>query len=414
MALDLSKFLGGKTGSVTYGYGPFRVALPDYGVSEKYFNVGKYAQQPEVKSYNTTNTSNDTGFIGPVQQPSNNTGGNTGSNTGGTVKKPTNTGGGGSDGYSKTDIFKSLGLNPADSRKYYAQYGVDNALDFQKAYTAQQTAQQANPSGLRDLINQRADSYISSLNDMYGKAPTRQAEDIGSLDTSKQNMVSSLDQSRNYATQNLASRKAGGIRQLAENFRSAGDAANMIIGAAGGGSSSAVPMASYALQKLANKGGNELTRQQMASQAEVDNTYQTELANINTWYNDNAKSVSDYYRSYIDKLDAMKVDANDMRAEALYNVQAGIIEKAQKDLDYLRAEATQRQQQLENYRAERLASLNNVRLAMANSANFDPYSIVDQEMSQAYPSFGSTSQAYDPYNMGVSYNKKKSVTDYMS
>ena len=398
-------------GSGLLGISYPKINIPDFNVSETLFGVGKYAQ-PAVRGASSTSTSNDTGFIGPIQQPSGNTGGTTGgTNTGGTSsggsKTPSGGDSGGSNGYSKSAIFKSLGLNPADANKYYKQYGVDNALDFYNAYKAQQ----ADTSGLKNLINQRADSYLASLNDMYGNVPTRQAQDTSFLDTSKQNMMSSLDQSRNYATQNLASQKASGIRQLAENFRSAGDAANMMIGAAGGGSSSAVPMASYALQKLANKGGNELTRQQMASQAEVDNTYQTELANINTWYNDNAKSVSDYYRSYIDKLDEMKLGANDMRAEALENVQASIVEKAQQDLDNLRAEATQRQQQLEDYRAQRLASLNNSRLSIANSANFDPYSIVDQEMANAYPSFGATGQSYDPYNLGVSY-KKKSTYSY--
>ncbi len=323
-----------------------------------------------------------------------------------TQPKPKSGGNGGSTGYSKREIFKSLGLDPNKSKDYYKQYGVDNALDFAKAYESAQLQKQADSSGLRDLINQRWDTYEDSLNAMATQAPTRQAEDLGYLGTQKQTMLGGLDQSRNYATQNLGSQRTAGIRELAQNFRSAGDAANMMVGAAGGGSSSAVPMASYALQKLANRGANELTRTQMAAQADLDNTYMTEKANLETWYNDNAKAVNDYYRSYIDRIEEMKLGANDTKAEALYNLEASIVEKAQQDLDALKQEAQARSQSLQDYAMRRMAELNNVKLATQNNANFDPYAIVQSEMGGAYPTFGASSGGND-YGYNLWRTKKK-------
>lgn len=302
-------------------------------------------------------------------------------------------------GYSAREIFRRLGLDYSQKSALYKKYGVNNAVDLERKILAERerAALEGETSPLRKLIEDRYQSYLDFIERARGEVPERRQSDLGFLETQYSNMAGSLQRGRELAEQNLLRQKQQGLRELAERFRAGAEAANTLIGAAGGGNSSAVGMASYALQKQAARLGNELQREQMARQAEIDNVYQTELANLNEWYAQNQKAVVDYYNQYLDRLEEMKQTAGDVRYEALSNLQEYIIDRAQQRLEQLRQEALARRQQLENWALERLAALNNARIEMTQ-ATFNPYDIVGEELGSVnFAGTDTGDYGYNPY-----------------
>lgn len=376
----------------------FGINLPELGITEKFGGNKKSItySSPAPASYSSYQSvpSNSGGSTLGAQQTPNYQ----------PPKQPSGGSGGGS-GYSKRDIFRQLGLDVNDASNIYRQYGVDNALDLYKAFQNKR----ADTSGIEKLINDRYNSYLNYVDQSRAGVPGLKQTDIDYLGQQRENMQSSLDTARNYASSNLASQKQTGIRELADQFRSGADAANMMIGSVGGGNSSATGMASYALQKQANKGATALQREQMARQADIDNTYQTELAGLNEWYATNEKSTTDYYNQYLQQLEQMKQTAGDVKYDALTNLQEYIVEKAQNALDTLRQQATQRSQQLQDYAMQRMAELNNAKISMANST-FDPYATLASEMDlgTSIGLGGGGETADNPYLL------KKKQTDYLA
>ena len=379
----------------------FGINLPELGITEKFGGNKKSItySSPAPASYSSYQSvpSNSGGStLGAQQTPSYKapkpSGGSSGGSSGGV-------------GYSVTDIFSELGLDKGKKRDYYRQYGVDNAMDFKKAYLANQ----GNPENLYPVIDENYKTIAKRIGDLKAGVPNRESADVGYLSDQRDLMRGSLTRNRDYASERLASQKQTGIRELADQFRSGADAANMMIGSVGGGNSSATGMASYALQKQANKGATALQREQMAKQADIDNTYQTESAGIDEWFGTNVQNVKNFYGDLVNRLDEQMMNADEVKGNLLLNVKQAIIDKANTALSNLDNEQATLRSNLQNWAMQRMAELNNAKITMANST-FDPYATLASEMDlgTSIGLGGGGETAYNPYLL------KKKQTDYLA
>jgi hypothetical protein len=215
---------------------------------------------------------------------------------------------------------------------------------------------------------ERRKEMLRQLNQLYGgtqsyvtgalkNLPGYQAEDMEGIGRSKDILAQGLQQGREFAGQQLEAQQSDSIRKLASNFRTAAQAANMLIGSAGAGDSSATGMASYALQKEANKTRADIQRTVMQEQSKIENTFNTEMNKVSMWYEDTQKQITQYYRGLENELKQMASKADDAKRNEIYNLMENLYAQAAQRTENLRAEARQYAASLEQWARERAAAL---------------------------------------------------------
>lgn len=306
-------------------------------------------------------------------------------------------------GYDASAMLKQSGIDPSQKSELFKQYGVDNTPDLLKAM---EKAEAKRAQGVRDMINQRYRTFNDYYNTQSAKYPTMQQEDISNIGAQRQTLLDTAGQGRDYALGRVQSQQAEGVRDIAKSFRQGADAANMLIGAAGGGDSSAVPMASYALQKQASQARGGLQKIVMDKTAEIENAYNTEAQGVETWFQEQSNNVTEYYRSLFDRLDQLKLQADDSRLAALQSLEEQAFQGYQEKVANLEAEAMANRQNLQNWLLQRTSELNDWKLSLSQSADFDAPSMAMSEASYSVPTYGAEDyQVYAP--------AKKSIRDYM-
>jgi hypothetical protein len=274
----------------------------------------------------------------------------------------------------------------------------------------------------KNAINSAYDPIMSQLDQMAGMVPgwieqrTQQLNDLysaqqGELNASQQG---AMDQFTGYRQQ-VAQRQAGGVRDLQENMRRMLQAGNIQLGTAGAGDSSAAGMYNFALSKTAAKGSADISNQaqQMYTeldmkQADVKSTYDQQAGQLNTWKATEATKITDWAQSLLQNIQSQKVNAVGQRAAALAAQETSIINQALAGLQNLEQQSTQWGAQMQQWAIQRLASLDDAKLKISNSAQYSPQNIVAQEL-QGLSSMGGNQYAdyanANPYLM--QYNKKK-------
>jgi hypothetical protein len=248
---------------------------------------------------------------------------------------------------------------------------------------------------LRGQIDDRYTSYLGGINQAQSLIPQRQQEDMGFLQNKYGQFQQGLEGARQGAYDKLgmarsgvAERRAGSITELGQNLGSLMRSTALELGAAGAGDSSASEvMAPYAFAKLGNQGFADINRQANTQYNEIDmqevdvaNTYQSEIGSLQQWLGDQEQQVTTYYRGLLDQLEAEKRGANDVKMEALQQLELGIFNQAEAQVAAIQQQARDYALQLDSWAKERLATLNDAKIQIQNSANFNPRDIVQSEL----------------------------------
>lgn len=258
-------------------------------------------------------------------------------------------------------------------------------------------------------------TYEGQMNTALGNAEAQYQNIFGGLQEQKQ---SSLDKLQGQAGQ-VKTMAANSIEDLKRNLNQTVRGMSMQLGAMGAGDTSASQvMMPYAYTKLAGVQEGGIQRQQndqlfQIQQAEMDtenqfNTLwrQTETEKINSLQN-----IRDTYGGYINNVRNAIANAPVERARALQGLLEGLLTEASNKLTALESQDRQYKASLQDWAMGRMAELNNMKLEIANSANFDPLQIGFNELQMVNSLGGggntSTDSAY--WNPQMLASKKREL-----
>lgn len=257
------------------------------------------------------------------------------------------------------------------------------------------------------------------LNQWQSQLPTWKTEDEGTLGTTVQGMRGQLGTTKDAAIQKLGSfredvgnRTQLGIENIQDNLRNLLRASGMQLGAMGAGSSSASEvMAPYAFQKQATRSMGDVTKQSNDQYGELDRQeidtqtqYDMKLKDVDMWEAEEKQGITDRIRSFENAIREAQMNNDTARANALASLEVDLMNSAQQKLDQIEATALQGRESLKSWTRDRLAQLNNMKLELANSANFSPQEIVGRELTGLGGMSGGGGS--DFYNPAV-WNKKR-------
>lgn len=250
-------------------------------------------------------------------------------------------------------------------------------------------------SGITNQINENYQNALNLINQRAAALPGYQAQDTGYVTDQYGNMVKSLQQGQQSAQEKLGlagqavqANKATSIADLGSNLRQMMNATQMQLGALGAGDSSASQvMAPYAFSKIAAKEGAGIQRQANQQLADIESkkvdlqsTYNTQLAGIEQWKGDQLNQLTQYYRGLQSQIEDAKMNASAERGQQLQQLEVGLFNTATQKAQQIETEARNYQASLSQWATQRIAELNNARMAMTQNANFDPQQMTFNEL----------------------------------
>ena len=276
------------------------------------------------------------------------------------------------------------------------------------------SAQELALNALRSSVNRNYDQVYSALDEYAGLIPTQQTareQSVNNLYNSQQNEINTamggslgaLDGARN----NVATNQAKSVRDLQENMRNMLQAGNIQLGIGGAGDSSAANMYAYALSKQAGRNSADISNQASSQYGQIDAqaqqiraTADDNLAKLNTWKADNLNSVLTWAQDQVSQIRQQRISATGQKAAALAAAEAGIIQNALTSLQNMDSQIATWKQGIQSWAANRMATLDDAKLKMANSSNYNSADIVAKELKGMN---GTTSAATSSANM-AGYN----------
>jgi len=221
-----------------------------------------------------------------------------------------------------------------------------------------------------------------AFDDVLGVLPGQQTESEGFLRTAADTQKAGINEQLGYGVQNLDKQREGvrtmqaeTLSDLAQSLRDQAKNINMYLGVRGVGGGSAGEAASFALQKLFGKERAGVQRQGMAQLGQIDTAETTlrskasEMLNgVDTWYNSEMSSIAQQFNDLRNNIGMMKGNMRAQAVEALWN-----------KYNQVESEARQYVLAINQAARDRLGQLNNLKLELADSSNFNPESIVYNE-----------------------------------
>ena len=292
-----------------------------------------------------------------------------------------------------TEMVSSIWNPPSVSANQEAEYGTNNARAAQPyAYQNVPLPQNTLPAAYQAPTGNEGDvgggdvgggnqgsSFEEQLNSFYNEAMSNSrsnesqakselgdiaSSQIAGLEGELAGRLPEYEKSRG----NTAKRGAKSLAELAEDLRGSSRNIGNFLGAKGSYSPSANNNVSYALSKEFGKNRADVRSQVSDELSRIDTAEQelkTEVSGrineVNTWKATQIAKISQAYSSFRDNLDYGK--ANQM-------------------LDYLKqieGEARSLTTNLVTGAQSRLAELNNVKIKLSNTGNFNPQDIVRNE-----------------------------------
>jgi hypothetical protein len=323
------------------------------------------------------------------------------------------------------DIFRAYypGWNEQAAREDFYRTRGGNVSSFNGGGSGGggPTPEQIALEKAKGAINSAYDPVFQQLDSLAGMVPEWQQQKQTQLEQLFGSQQGELNTAREGALgkfggyeQQVAQRQAKGIKDLQQNMNQMLQAGNVYLGTAGAGDSSASPMYAYALSKAAAQGSADISNQAQAMYTELDmkkadiqNTFDQQNAQLNTWKSTQAASITDWAQNLLMQIQNQKATATGQRAAALAAEETGIINQALANLQGLEQQATQWGAQMQQWAMNRLATLDDAKLRIQNSGNFDPANIVQPEIAMSnMPSIQNS--AYSDANPYLyQYNKKK-------
>ncbi len=376
------------------------IPLPDFGITEKVadffgqsknvqggsqlrqgtvFNVGKvpyqYSQTPVKVSPTTTYIPDAGGGYysqsqpQPQPQPQPQT------------QQTSSGGGGGNSGGSAP--------NPETT------YVFDSSLGIMRKLADIQREQAERENRIRGEIENTYKGITERLDKLAGLYPQWEQEDVGRLQKTYETQLSDIgtekqaaEKKLGLAREDIERRKKLGMQEISQNLRQLLKATGMQLGAMGAGSSSAAEVvAPYALSKEAARSQAQVIRGANEQLAEIDRKavdvqtiYDQEKNNLERWLQEKRQQIADAYRQLKSGIEQAKMNADENRMRALTALDTSLLQNAVQMANYYEQQANQYRLALDEWVRNRMAQLNNFKLQMQQSGNFNPQDIVYSEL----------------------------------
>lgn len=222
----------------------------------------------------------------------------------------------------------------------------------------------------------------SAFDDVLGGIGGQQVDLEGRVRTSGDTQKQGINEQLGYGIENLdtqrgnvRSNQASTLADLSQNLRDSARNVNMYLGARGAGNGSATQASSFALTKLFGKERAGVQKQGSQQLADIDmaetnlKSKASEMLNsVDTWVNSQMTDIATKFNDLRNNIGMMKGQMRAQAVESLWN-------------EYNRVQSMREQYAMaiaESARS-RLGQLNNLKLELSNSSNFDPQSMVFNE-----------------------------------
>lgn len=363
---------------------------------------GRYAYEPVTAPVDTTvdnrNPFLEQGLLDPLNI--NTTSNNNSSGSTQQTKQPTTTN-------NFDPMNRNIDPGPGyfwDAADGWKPVGGGSSYDAERARRDAERARREQEA--RDNISRGFDQYERNL---QGLIPTYQDQmntALGSAEAQYQNIFGGLQQQKQSSLDKLQGQAgqvktmaANSIEDLKRNLNQTVRGMGMQLGAMGAGDTSATQvMMPYAYAKLAGVQEGGIQRQQndqlfQISQAEqeTENQFNTLWGQTETEKINSLQNIRDTYGGYINNVRNAIANAPVERAQALQGLLEGLLTEASNKLTALESQDRQYKASLQDWAMGRMSELNNMKLEIANSANFNPLDIYFNELQMANAAGGMSS-----------------------
>lgn len=270
---------------------------------------------------------------------------------------------------------------------------------------------------IRGTINSGFDDINNQLDNMAGLIPGQQKQAEAGVANTYSTLSSGIEDANTNANKTIDLTKQqiqGGVDKsvgdIQNSLRSLLKNAYNQVGAVGAGNSSvAQTLLPYAFSKQygqqraniqgqANSQFIDLAKKQL----DVQTTYNQQKVSLGQWQNEQTQSIRDKYAGQLQDIANAKINATGQRLQALTSLQTNLLNAAQNELATLRSNAQTLSTQLAGWAADRLATLDNLKLTQQGNSSYSPKDIVYQEL-QGLGFNNQKTATQSPLNLGVTF-----------
>lgn len=263
---------------------------------------------------------------------------------------------------------------------------------------------------VRGYIEQQYNELASTLDEIAGLVPQRQQQEEQILRSNLQLGQQGLEQQKQTSEQNLeiarqqVEQQLGGAKQdIFTTLRDLLQGAQRTAGLAGAGySSAAQTMIPYALGKQGARSLGQVQSQAMSQFNQIEmkkndvlNTYNLAKNQLEQDFNNQLLETRQKYADYLDQIRLQKANAGAQKAQALAQLEAGLMQAAQQEAMQLRQAMLGRATAIEEWARNRIAQLDDYKIKMGQMGQYNPQALVYSElqgvpveMSQSYLTSG--------------------------
>lgn len=281
--------------------------------------------------------------------------------------------------------------NPVKQTDYARSQGYDSWQQYLDA----QNAVSNRENEMRNTINTGYDSLLNNYQNLIpfyeGQQNTQlqSAQDIYNqiaqgLGQTKDTAMDKLGIARNQVQANVGN----SVKDLQQNLMGVVRNTGMQLGAMGAGDTSASNvMAPYAYTKLAGqeygkiqRQGNDQQFQIQTQERDTENQYNQMVNQANIEKEQQLQGIRDQFGSVIAQIRNQMANVPAEKAQALAGLQQNLLQQAQSRLSQIEGYYMNLQGEMQNWAQNRMAQLNDAKMQLSQSANFNPQDIVWQEL----------------------------------
>ena len=261
---------------------------------------------------------------------------------------------------------------------------------------------------IREGISGAYNEVISTLDEIANLIPQRRAQEeqrlkeflqtqTEALGTQKQSSLANLD----VAGQQVKQEGERAKEDVYSSLRNLLQSATQKLGLAGAGASSAQEvMLPFALGKQAARSLSQVQSEVLKQlnqiemkKNDVNSTYDLAINQLNQDYQQQMGDLIARYNNYLDQIRIQKANASQQKQLALAQLEEGLMQQARADAQALRDTLLQRQFVIEDWKRNRLATLNNYMIELQGFGQYTPQQILASELQglqgEMSPSFTS-------------------------
>jgi hypothetical protein len=275
----------------------------------------------------------------------------------------------------------------------------------------------------RNLFNDKYDIFKQTLDEQAGLNEQRYNQWRNSVKNmhNTQREILQLQKQRNEMYEKeqrgeIRTEQKSALKRLSEDMRNALRAGQMKLGAMGAGSSSAVPMFSFALAKEANKRrGNvmaqsrELMNDLRQKKMQLNNVASQNLQKLDLWKTEKMNEVENWYHQARSSIAKQKGMAQSAKKD--YEIQ--LLSDAMSRLNQLDQQAQAYKQNLADWVGSRAAQIQDIAMEMGKMrTNVNPQQVYEPLRVALAPN--QSGENFNPYNYNPMQKKKEKFEDYIS